>query len=108
MASRNNTALLLGIVACVLGFVFLFVPVKAEIGADCGSVFGGGDLENMNMFDSGYDLIEDACSAARIDRWQYSAPLIALGGALWLGASLPAGQSSQPAKPNEQVAAAED
>jgi len=69
-----------GIAAALIGLLFLFIPVSADAGVSCGNVFAGGPDSGAFGDTSG----AAACSAARVDRWQYSVPLLVLGGiAAW-------------------------
>jgi hypothetical protein len=71
MLGRNLVSCL-GSAAILVGFIFLFVPV---LGDACGNAFGGDDISIS--FTS--DVSEGICSSARVDRWQFVAPML-LGG----------------------------
>jgi hypothetical protein len=74
---------LLGMLAALIGVVFLFVPLSADVGFRFGNAFSNGD--DVSILDE--DAVEAACSAARVDRWQYILPLIVLGGTASIGAA---------------------
>lgn len=82
----RSIAGLAGFLTALIGLLFLFVPVHAEVGVDCGHVFGGGATTDDGLADQS---VVSACSAARTDRWEYSLPLLVIGGAVAIGASMP-------------------
>ena len=88
----RNLVLCLSSAAILIGFIFLFVPLAGDV---CGNAFGGGEV-NIYL-DS--DVSDSICSTARVDRWQYVAPML-LGGIAALLAAL----NPNPAPTNSTVA----
>lgn len=79
--TARSIAGLVGFLAALIGLLFLFVPVHAETGVDCGHVLGGSS--------------DGACSAARVERWEFSLPLLVLGAAVAVGTSMGAAQAGR-------------
>lgn len=70
-------AIYLGAAAITLGFFFSLFPLGSESGAACGNAWS--NLDDVEILDP--QIVEDACSAVRADRWIVIASFVVLGSA---------------------------
>jgi hypothetical protein len=70
-------AIYLGTAAIVLGVTFTLFPLGSDAGVACGNAWSNGD--DVEILDP--QVVEDACSAVRADRWVLIASFVVLGSA---------------------------
>jgi hypothetical protein len=71
----KSLAIYLGAAANALGVIFPLLPLGSDSGAACGNAWSNGD--DVEILDP--QVIEDACSAVRADRWVLIASFVVLG-----------------------------
>jgi hypothetical protein len=97
-----------GLAGALIALAFVFLPVTTDVGVDCGSAFGGGVSSEDEYRYGGpldWDSAVESCKGARISRWQYVAPMLALG---VLGMAYGGSAVGTPAGPTRSAGAADD